>query len=53
LRAGENQICIPVIAIKQAPADRVLDITNIAAVWMFVANLPDSLAIYFDNIRLE
>jgi hypothetical protein len=53
IRPGPNRIQIPLDRIASAPATRRMDMSAIASLALFVANLKDTLSLYVDSISLR
>lgn len=53
LNPGWNHLSYPIDVIEHAPADRLMDLSHITWVEIFVGKLPESRIIYLDNLRLE
>ncbi|GGY74904.1 hypothetical protein GCM10011613_20470 [Cellvibrio zantedeschiae] len=53
LKPGWNHLSYSMDAIEHAPAGRLMDLSHITWVEIFVGKLPESRIIYLDNLRLE
>ena len=52
LHQGWNDIRIPIAVIKNAPAERTMDLSNLTYLVVFTMNLSKNYTIYLDNIHL-
>jgi VanZ family protein len=53
LASGWNHLSFPLDDIQHAPENRLMDLSQISWVEIFVGNLPEARIIYVDNLRLE
>jgi len=53
IRPGENVFRIPLAAIREAPADRALDLHRIAGVMLFAVDITGPVVFYLDTLQLE
>lgn len=53
LNPGWNHLSYSIDVIEHAPADRLMDLSHITWIEIFVGKLPESRIIYLDNLRLE
>jgi hypothetical protein len=53
IRPGKNVFRIPLATIREAPADRHLDLRQIAGIMLFAVDIDVPLAFYLDTLRLE
>ncbi len=53
LEAGWNHFAVPLEEIERGPATRLMDMSQVWAVWFFVHDLGREASLYLDDIRLE
>jgi hypothetical protein len=50
---GLNKIAVPLTEVEHGPASRLLNMSSVGAVQLFMAGLKSETVLYFDNFRLE
>jgi hypothetical protein len=53
VKRGENRFRIPLAAIQNAPADRSMELSQMAGLILFATDIVDPVDLYLDNMRLE